>query len=118
MSSFPVPFVEREQERLPKYELRKAVYYMCLPTKKQQAPHLEGVDCSALFLVGTLPLMWRVLPLQRTVPAPWEAIVPIGLWGEDTLHTGTRMSIPQAWTAEPLTTSKVSKLQFIPLQTV
>ena len=55
--------------------------------------------------------MWRVLPLQRTVPAFWEAVVPIGLWGKDTLHIGTRVSVPQALMAEPLTMSKVSKLQ-------
>ena len=47
--------------------------------------------------------MWRVLPLQRTVPAFWEAIVPIGLWGKDTLHMRTRISVPQALTAESLT---------------
>ena len=84
---------------------------MCLPLRKQQASHLEGVDCSALFFVGALSLMWRVLPLQRTVPAFWEAIVPIGLWGKDTLHIGTRVSVPQALMAEPLTMSKVSRLQ-------
>ena len=94
---------------------------MCLPVRKkterpyreQQAPHLEGVDCSALFLVGALSLVWRVLPLQRAVPAPWEAIVPIGLWCKDTLHTGTSIAIPQALTSELLATSKVSKSQTV-----